>query len=149
MSKELTTAQKKEWAQLMFCQGELTQKAIALKVKVSEKTMSEWVNKGQWEKLRKSLLTTKNELLRFLYNHLDKISKKISKDDENDTGDAKMADQFVKYSASIKNLETETSIGQIIEVARLFINFLLVNDPALALEVTNKFDLFIKDSLKK
>lgn len=144
---ELTNQQKKEWAQLLFTNGESTQKDISVKVGISEKTMSKWVKEGKWEDLRKSLLTTKNEILRNLYSLLDKISNKLKTDDS--IGDSKIADMYVKYTAAIKNLETETSIAECVEVARLFVNWLQNIDPQFALLVLNHFDSFIKERLKR
>lgn len=144
---DITNQQKKEWAETLFMKGELSQKQIAEKVGISEKTMSKWVNEGKWENYRKSMLTTKSEILRNLYDLLDKISRKLKEDDS--IGDSKIADMYVKYTAAINNLETETSTAQIIEVARLFVNWLQNVDPQYALGVLNHFDAFIKDNLKR
>lgn len=144
--KELTNGQKKEWAQLLFLQNDLNQRSIAEKVGVSEVTMSNWVTKGNWDKLRKSLLTTKSEILRRIYDHLDKISLKLQDAKE---GDPKQADAFVKYTASINNLETETSVGSIIEVGRMFVNYIQNEDPQLAVKVLNYIDALIKEKLKR
>lgn len=144
---ELTNKQKKEWAEMLYIQGELTQKDIAAKVGTTEKTMSKWVNEGRWETYRKSMLNTKSEILRNLYNLLDKISKKLKEEDS--IGDSKIADMYVKYTAAINNLETETSTAQIVEVARLFVNWLQGIDPQFALQVLNHFDAYIKESLKR
>lgn len=144
---DLTSKQKKELAQVLFLQTDSTQKEIALKVGVAEKTLSNWVTKENWNNLKKSLLTTKNEILRNLYDMLDKINKKLKEEDS--YGDSKIADMYVKYTASIKNLETETSIAQIIEVARMFTSWLQNIDPQLTLKVLNNFDGFIKERLKK
>jgi transcriptional regulator with XRE-family HTH domain len=147
MSKEITLNQKKEWAQLLYVSDQYTQKEIAAKVKVSEQTISKWASVGKWDLLRKSLLTTKAEILRNLYNILDKINRKLK--DEDSIGDSKISDMYVKYTAAIKNLETETSIGQIMEVGRMFVNHLQGIDPQFALSVLNYFDLFIKEKLKR
>jgi hypothetical protein len=147
MSKELSNKQKREWAEMLFIQGDVTQKEIAHKVNVAEKTISAWAAKYNWDDLRKSMLTTKNDILRNLYNILDKINTKLK--DENSIGDSKIADMYVKYAAAIKSLETETSIGQISEVGRMFVNWLQGIDPALALTVLNHLDKFIKERLKR
>lgn len=147
MAKELTNKQKKEWAELLFLRGDITQKDIAAKVGCAEKTISDWAAKGNWDNLRKSMLTTKTEILRNLYNVLDKIGNKIKKDDS--IGDSKIADMYVKYTAAIKNLETETSTAQIFEVGRMFVNWLQGIDPQFALLVLNHLDSFIKENLKR
>lgn len=147
MQKELSLTQKKEWAQLLFTKDDASQKEIAAKVGVSEKTMSKWVNDNNWDALRKSMLITKTEILRNLYDLIDKISKKLKEDDS--IGDSKIADMYVKYTAAINNLETETSITQIIEAGRLFVNWLQTIDPVFALNVVNHLDAFIKERLKR
>lgn len=144
---ELKIAQKKEWAQLLFLQNQYTQKDIAHKVGVQECTISKWVKNDKWDLLRKSLLTTKNELLRNLYNVLDKLNKRMQETDDG-IGDTKQADMYVKYTAAIRNLETETSVGQIVEVGRMYVNHLLGIDPAAAQQALNNFDGFIKEKLK-
>jgi transposase-like protein len=146
-NRELSTKQKKEWAEMLFLQGDVSQKEIAAKVGTSENTITKWKEAGNWDKLRKSMLTTKTEILRNLYNILDKINGKLKEEDS--IGDTKIADMYVKYTAAIKNLETETSIGQIAEVARMFVNWLQTIDPQFALTVLNHFDKFIKEQLKR
>lgn len=147
MAKDLSIQQKKEWAELLYMRGDLLQKDIAAKVSVSDRTISKWVADGNWERLRKSMLTTKAEILRNLYDLLEKISQKLKTEDS--IGDSKTADMYVKYTAAINNLETETSIGQMVEVGRLFVNHLQSLDPQYALSVLNHFDNFIKEKLKR
>ena len=147
MSKELSVAQKKEWAEMLYMQNQLSQKEIAVKVGVTEKTITQWKEKYCWEQLRKSLLTTKGEILRFLYNVLDKLKQKIESEDG--IGDSKMADMVVKYTASIKSLETETSISVLMEAGMQFHKFMQSVDPAKALEVLNNYDAFIKEKIKR
>ena len=127
--------------------SDITQKEIAAKVSVSEQTMTKWVKEGEWENLRKSLLTTKSEILRGYYDVLDKIRKKLK--EENTIGDSKLADMNVKYTAAIKNLETDASLAELIEAGRLFVNDLMEKDPQFALRVLNEYDEFIKNRLKR
>ena len=146
MATDLSITQKKEWAQTLFTSTDQTQKEIALKVGTSERTMSKWVNEGQWDKLRKSLLTTKSEQLRMLYDQLQTLNAFIKEN----TGYAssKEADSILKLTAAIKNLETETSVGQIIEVATQFIRFVQADNLEVSKQITMLFDGFIKERLK-
>lgn len=148
MSKELTIAQKKEWAQLLYLQNQLSQKEICKKVRVTEKTMSLWVKKERWDKMRKSLLTSKSEVLRFFYDVLDNVKTKISQD-EDGIGDTKLADMVVKYTAAIKALETDTSISVLMEAGMKFHKYMQTIDPIKALEFLNNYDGFIKEQLKR
>lgn len=148
MAKQLSIVQKKEWAQLLYLQNQLSQKEIAAKVKVAEKTISAWVHKENWNKLRKSLLTSKSDLLRFFYDVLDNVKNKIN-ETEDGIGDSKIADMVVKYTASIKSLETETSVSVLMEAGMQFHKYMQTIDPAKALEFLNNYDSFIKEKLKR
>ncbi|MGQ0740210.1 MAG: terminase gpP N-terminus-related DNA-binding protein [Bacteroidota bacterium] len=145
--KELTNTQKREWAEMLYMQNQLSQKEISEKVGVNEKTITAWKEKYCWEQLRKSLLTTKHEILRFLYNVLDKLKTKI--EGEDGIGDTKQADMVVKYTAAIKGLETETSTAQLMEAGMKAHKYFQSIDPAFALQFLNNYDSFIKDSLKR
>lgn len=148
MAKELTNVQKKEWAQTLYTQHGFTQKEIAAKVGVAEKTMSKWVNEGTWDKLKKSLLTTKGHQLRMLYDQLDALNTDIASRKQR-YADSKDADTIIKLTAGIRNLETETSVGQIIEVATKFIRHIQSDDLQAAQQVTVLFDTYIKEQLKR
>jgi len=149
-SKDLTLNQKKEWAQHLYISGQYTQKEISVKVNVSEKTLSKWVTTEKWAALKKSLLTSKNELLSFFYDTLQKIREKISNNGDG-IGDTKLADMVIKYTAAINNLETETSTAEQMEVARMYINYLMAieSDPEFILKSTMHLDAFIKAGLKR
>lgn len=149
MAHMLTIDEKRRYAETLYLRGDLDQKEIAQIVQVSEKTMSNWVNdeKMGWKAKRKSYRVTKEAQIARLYNIIDKITQKI--DGDEGLGDTKEADKLIKYTAALKNLETESSLAEIMEVAMLFTKFLQPIDPALALQVSNHFDLFIKDRLKR
>lgn len=146
MSNELTMKQKREYAETLYLRGQLSQRDIAAKVGVSEVTISKWSKKDDWEKLRKSLLTKKSELLSFLYDLLGKIKDQIT--EQKNTGDSKDADKFVKYTAAIKTLETETSIAELMDAGDRFNKYLRLRDPQKAMEFLNEYDSFIKEQLK-
>jgi DNA-binding XRE family transcriptional regulator len=147
MANELTVKQKKEWAQMLYLSDQYEQKDIAAKVKVNKNTISRWVNDEKWDLMKKSMLTTKTEQLSNLYTLLSKITKKLK--DEDSIGDSKIADMYVKYTAAINNLETDTSIGQLMEAFRMLTNWLQNIDPVFALGVLNHCDAFIKEKLKR
>jgi DNA-binding XRE family transcriptional regulator len=143
----LRKAQEKEYAKSLYIGGGLTQKEIAERVSVTEKTLAKWIKEGKWENLKKSLLTTKENQLSFLYDQLDFLNTDISKRDFK-VAVGKEADTIVKLSASINRLETETSIGDTVEVARNFIEFVRQQDLELAKTITNLFDVFITAKMK-
>lgn len=143
----LRKAQEKEYAKALYLAGGLTQKEIAERVSVTEKTLAKWIKEGKWESLKKSLLTTKNNQLSFLYDQLDFLNTDISKRDFK-VAVGKEADTIIKITAAINRLETETSIGDTVEVARQFIDFVRQQDLELAKIITNLFDVFITAKMK-
>lgn len=146
---ELTIEQKKEWAQHLYCSNILTQKAIAEKVGVSEKTLSKWVNDGNWDRLRKSLLISKQEQLANLYEQLSEINEAIKKKPEGERyADSRQADIMSKITSSIEQLEEETNLTDIMEVGKRFIVFIQQQDFEKSKEVVVLYDAFIKDCLK-
>lgn len=146
---DFSLKQKKEWAQHLYCQNEMTQKAIAEKVGVSEKTLSKWVNEENWERLRKSLLISKQEQLAMLYDQVDEINKfiRLKKAGER-FADSKEADILSKLTKSIEQMEEETNITDVVEVCKRFITFLQKHDFEKSKEVVDLCDAFIKDCLK-
>lgn len=146
MEDGLTGGQKKEWAQLLFTRFDLSIKDIALKTGASEEELRLWIQEGNWEGIRRSLLTSKEVQLNILYDILETITTRIK---ENGADNTKDADLVIKYTSAIKNLETESSVTQVIEVAKKFINRLQTTDLELAKTVAMHFDAYIKEELRK
>jgi transcriptional regulator with XRE-family HTH domain len=144
--------EKKEWAKLLYTKENLSQKDVAEKTGVSKVTMSKWVNEnnGEWDKLRKSLLVTREEQLRRLYMQLDELSTYImAKEQGQRFANSKEADTINKLTVSIRTLETEASIADIVEVCKRVLNYLRPVSPLKAKEIAMVFDDFIKDTLKR
>jgi transcriptional regulator with XRE-family HTH domain len=149
---ELSINQKKEWAKQLYIENKLSQKLIAEKVGMSEKAISRWVNdpNENWERLRKSLLISKQEQLGNLYEQLSEINAFIKKKDEGQRfANSKEADTLVKLTAAIEQLEEETNLADVFEVGKRFISFLQIHDFEKAKEVVDLYDGFIKHSLKQ
>jgi len=143
---------KKEYARLLFTQEKLSQKEVAEKANVSEQTMTKWVNanKGEWKRLRQSYVVTKKEQLSRIYEQIDEITQVIQQREQGQRYvNSKEADILVKLTAAVKNLETEASVSDIIEVSMRFLNWLRPVDLEKAKEISGYLDNFIKDQLKK
>lgn len=143
----LLKKQEKEFAKSLYITGGITQKEIASRVSVTEKTLASWIKKEKWDSLKKSLLTTKQNQLSFLYDQLDFLNTDISTR-VYAVAAGKEADTIIKLTAAINRLETETSIGDTVEVARNFIEFVRQQDLELAKTITNLFDVFITAKMK-
>ena len=146
----LTTKQKKEWAQLLITKEGYTQKDAAAKVEVSAVTMNKWYNEGNWERLKQSMLITRQEQLSRLYMQLDELNTAIM---NRATGqrfaNSKEADTIAKLAGAIKTMETEDSIADVVEVSKRLLNWLRPISHTKAVEMAAVFNDFIKDILKR
>jgi transcriptional regulator with XRE-family HTH domain len=149
-SKKQEKGQKKEWARLLYTRENLTQKEIAAKTGVSAVTVNKWVKTEEWDKLRQSMLITRETQLSRLYMQLDELNASIM---EREPGkrfaDYKEADVISKHTKSIKEMETDASIADIVEVGKRLLNWLRPLNPDKALETAHTLDDFIKDILKR
>jgi len=146
----MRNTEKKEWAKLLYLQPEkITQKELARKVGVSEQTMSHWIVAEKWDRLRQSIIVTKEEQLRRLYIQIDELNATIMCRPEGQRFSVKgEADTLNKLATAAKKLETEASIADIIEVAKRFINWIRITDLDKAKETSSLFDAFIKYTVR-
>jgi predicted transcriptional regulator len=68
---------EKDLAKVLFVNEGVSQKEIADRLKVTEKTVSKWAKEGNWEKLKISLLVTKDNQLTGLYDQLQAVLDEI------------------------------------------------------------------------
>lgn len=59
----MNLAVKKELARELFLNTALTQKVIATRVDVTEKTIGKWIADGKWDRLKELKTVTRSELL--------------------------------------------------------------------------------------
>jgi transcriptional regulator with XRE-family HTH domain len=148
MAKDISIQQKKEYAKLLFIKENLSQKEIAQKAGISEKTMCKWAKDDNWDRLRKSLLVTKEEQIRWLYIMLDNI--KTQTELSNNVIDSKTADTLIKITAAIKNLETnDITISEIFSVGKRAVTWAQNNQAQDMAVIVDLFDGFIKDTVNK
>lgn len=143
---DLSIEEKKEYAKKLFVKDKLTQVEVALKTGVSKNTICKWVKEGQWEDLKTTHIMTKEEELRRLYVMLKATNDAIEKRDKIPT--SKEADIINKLTASIRQLQTDTGIAEITDVATEMINFYKTLDFDKAKELTQLFDAFIQQKIK-
>lgn len=144
----LSKQQQKEWAKTLYTTENITQAELADKVGVSRVTMNKWVKEGKWEELKVGITLTKEELLKNLYNQVASLNKAIlAKEEGSRHADSKEADILMKLSASIKKMEDDVGIADIIGVGRKFTEFIRKVDVEKAKEVATLFDAFVKSNL--
>ena len=147
MAKALTNQQKKDWAKLLFMQGELQNQQIAEKVGVNRITIGKWVKEGNWEMLRAAVTTTREEQIRNLYMQMAEINKVIAAR-ENKYATPSEADTINKLSGTIEKMEGEYNIADVISVSKQLLTWLRKRDPEKAIELSYYFDEFIKERLR-
>ena len=150
MADKLTINQKKEWAKLLFIKdANITQKEIATKVEVSERSISKWVNEDGWEQLRQSNLLSREEQLRNLNEQWNELNKAIKNKPKGERfPDSKEADILSKLSNAIKNLQTEIDLTGALEAGTGFIHYVRKADFANLQLCTRLYDGYIKTLIK-
>ena len=146
---ELSRQQKKEWAKILYLKEQITQKEIAEKVSITEKTISKWVNEEDWERLKASIIISKEESLRRIYMQINEINAAIELRPVGERyANTKEADILTKLSATARNLEIDLSVDDVIEVFMRFINWLRPVNLDDAKKIIIHQDSFIKTILK-
>lgn len=148
--KRLTKAEldeKRDYAKLLFTKEKLTQKEIALRIDISQNTVSKWANDGNWEAAQKSIMLTREDQLRQMMDELDVLNKEIA---NSPLGRANKEQTYVRVQliADIKKLETEVSASEVFDVASKVIGFYRAVDLEKAKVLTELFDPYIKTLLR-
>lgn len=144
----MNNAEKKDWAQHLYIKEHLSQKEIATRVNVRPATVSGWVNKYDWDKLRQSILATKSTELANLYAQLAELNDHIKKRPEGERfAGAKEADTLSKITSAIRSLETETSISEIVDVFMKFNHFVRSVKFSAITDLVELQDAFIRSKL--
>ena len=175
----LKKTEQREYAKFLYTEKNLTQKEIAEKVGVTEKTLKTWIeaNDGEWKKLKKSLMTTKAQQITMLYDQLARLNEEIEnrpivtmsmttpvkldkegnpmfKAPEYDPvvlsnyPTSKETDSIAKITNAIHKLEGEVSIGETVQIAMTFCEYVREIDFEQSQKISEFFDMFIRQQLK-
>lgn len=153
--------EQREHARLLYVNERITLKEVAERVKVTEKTVGRWCREDNWDKLRKSLLTTREAQLTHWYNQLDAINMDIAeRPDLFDEKGKKLkrppkliptsaeADIMAKTTSNIKSLEVDIGLGEIVETGKKLITFIQHINLDDAKLFKNYFDEYINHRIK-
>jgi hypothetical protein len=138
---------ERELAKRLFLDDKLTFKEVAIKVGVTEKTISNWAKADKWQEINRSLLVTKDVQIASLYDQLEWLNQDIKRR-EIKVATSKEADAISKITSAINRLETETSTGDAIEVMRKFMTYLSVNNRVLLKELEPSANAYIMGLFK-
>jgi transcriptional regulator with XRE-family HTH domain len=144
----LTNNEKKDYAWLLYQENTLTQKAIAERVGVTEKTITKWKEENKWESKKQGLYNSRESLLRDLYRLLENTRNNVLGEDGKGVANSKDGDAILKLSASISNLEKEANIGQIYEVCKGLVQHIQDIDLEKAKELIPYIDSFMQLKLR-
>ncbi len=147
MTAQLTNQQKKDWAKLLYLQGDTDNKDIAEKVGVSRNTITRWAKDENWEMLRAAVTSTREEQIRNMYHQIAQINKSIAESDTKYATSAQ-ADAINKLASAISKLEGDYGIADIISVSKQMLTWMRKKDAAKAVEMSEWFDEFIKEKLR-
>lgn len=150
MAENISMNSRRELAKMLYLSDYgITQKEIASRVEVSEKTIGKWIKEEQWEKQRTSLLMTKSAELTRMYAQLSELNSFIEGKPEGQRyGNSKEADVMVKLTSAIKSLEQETNAADAMEVCKNLINLVRKEDTEIAKVITKWADVYIKSLMK-
>jgi hypothetical protein len=144
MNPELTYNERKEWARLLYTRNDHTISDVALTVNTNEATVLSWINEGSWNAVRRSAMISKAAQIENLYCMIEALQPHAKNGDE---PNVKTLEQIMKLIAAVRNLETDESVSNIIEVGELFISWLRRRDTELAKVITHEFERFVQQRM--
>jgi len=140
----------REVSQILYMQG-FTQKEIALKLQVTEKTVSKWGREDNWKDKKTNILMSKDTRLLEMYEELAAFNKMIRGKEGTKVADQKEALARRMLIKDIKELETRYNIAETIQIGKDFTTYLkdLDFDFDFAMQVLNAFDGFVNHVIQK
>lgn len=144
-----TKIDRKDLAKSLYVNGSFTQEEIAAKVGTTRQTVSRWIREGSWDQVKASYTITPEQILAGLNRQIIEINKTINARAEGERfATVAEADTLAKLASSIKKIETDAGIADIVNVGIKFTDWLRQTDLDLAKKFSNLLDAFIKDQLK-
>lgn len=138
----------REVAQVIFMQG-YNQKEIALKLRVSEQTVSKWKKEDNWDDKKTNILMSKDNRLSELYEELFEFNRMIKAKEVYKVADSKEADARRKLIKDIKELETKYNIAETISIGRDFTTYLKNIDFDFSMQVLEAYEGFVNHQIDK
>ena len=139
---ELTSRQKKDFARTIYLNEELTHAEIAERVGVKRQTVSRWAGEGNWERYKVSITMTREEQLKNLYLQLAELNNAI-----NGRPEGERFASTAKITGSIKKMETDVGLADILSVFKSFVKWLRTYDMARSKEIVPLLDAYVKSKL--
>lgn len=144
----LNNVQKKALAKDIYLLGSYTMEEIAVKVGTTRQTVSRWAKADGWDELKAGMTIGRDQILKNLYRQINEINSNISSREKGERhANSKEADILMKLSASIKKMEEDVGISELVSAGMRFGDWLRKIDLDKAKEFVNYWDAFIKDQI--
>lgn len=142
---------KKEYAKALFLAAQHTQEEIGDIIGISRQTLSKWIKKEKWDDLRRATTLTPEKIITQLNKQLDEINQSIlSREEGKRFATSREADAILKISNTIKNLQTELGLNEVVSVSISFLSWLRdVGEVSKNKEIANLFNMYINDLANK
>lgn len=139
----------KNHAKVLFTrEGISTQKEIAERVGISEKTIGKWISEEKWDKLKRNFILTREQLMADWLDELAEINALIKTQPAGARfADSKLADVRTKLRKDIKEMETTASVREVIASLAGLLNFIRKNNLGEAQALAKYVDAYIKSLL--
>lgn len=144
----INSEQKKALAKDIYLLGTFTYEEIAGKVGTTRQTISRWAKAEGWDELKAGMTVGREQILKNLYRQITEINDVINTRAPGARhASSKEADILMKLSASIKKMEDDTGISELISAGMRFGNWLRRTDLDKAKDFIQLWDAFIKDQI--
>ena len=137
---------KRSIARTLYLDGNYTQEEIAVKVGVSRQTIIRWSKEDSWAELKASLSVTPTQLIAQWQQQIAEIKRTITSREEGARyATPAEADAMLKLATSIKKIQDDLGISEVISVCMRFLAWLRPLDVEQAKAFNSLMDVFIKD----
>lgn len=137
---------KRSIARTLYLDGNYTQEEIAVKVGVSRQTIIRWGKEDSWAELKASLSVTPTQLIAQWQQQIAEINRTITSREEGARyATPAEADAMLKLATSIKKIQDDLGISEVISVCMRFLAWLRPLDVEQAKAFNSLMDVFIKD----
>lgn len=136
---------KRSIARTLYLDGNYTQEEIAVKVGVSRQTIIRWAKEDSWAELKASLSVTPTQLIAQWQQQIAEINRTITSREEGARyATPAEADAMLKLATSIKKIQDDLGISEVISVCMRFLAWLRPLDVEQAKAFNSLMDVFIK-----
>lgn len=148
LNKEELELRKAHAKNLYVHEGVTTQKELAARVGITEKTIGKWITEGNWDKYKKNFVLTRQEQMGNLLDELTELNAAIKKKAAGlRFADSKEGDIRRKLIKDIKELETKASKPEAISACISLLDFVRKVSLEKAQQLAPYVDGFIKSLL--